>query len=356
MFIKVAASKAVTVIKVMSAVLICTGAVFFSAACTQGARDGIGFCLKVLVPSLFPFMAVSSFLVNSGIADTMGRPLDKITRAVFGLGHSFASVILLSLIGGYPIGAKTIAGLYKNKTADKAECEKAAMFAVCAGPGFLVNFVGMSLYGSKKTGIILLVSQMLSVVIIGIFIRFFYRNKSDDKCDKAVNFKPMPLSNAVVQSAVDSSKGMFVICAFVVLFSAFTGLLGEVVPSSDTKDCLLILLEVCSAVSKLAARKPIELIAFATGFGGLCVHFQIFSSLGELKINKLLFFCIRIIQGIITAVLTHLGLILFCSEQQVFSTATAKGAEIYGGTVISAIALLGTEICFLYSIKNCKQN
>ncbi len=225
------------------------------------------------------------------------------------------------------------------------------MFAVCAGPGFLVNFVGASLYGNSTIGIILLISQSLSVIITGVIIKFFSKNTPFKNVSRSP-FKPIPVSAAIVQSAADSSKGMLSICAFVVLFSAFTGLIGELVPESSTKDFLYILLEVCTAVNKLAPDKPIELIAFAVGFGGLCVHLQIYSSLGELKINKLLFFSTRIIQGAITALLTHFGLKLFFREQQVFSTAAVQSAEIYGGTAISGLALIGIAICFLYSIKN----
>ncbi len=356
MFISAAASKAVTILKVLAVSLLCAGVLICSSDCARGVAAGTGFCLKVLVPSLFPFMALSSFIVNSGLANTLGRPFGKFTRAVFGLSHTFAPIILLSMTGGYPVGAKTISTLYKNGLASKEECERAAMFAVCAGPGFLVNFVGISLYGSRIIGFILLFSQMLSVVLIGIFLRAVCKSKIVDTTSKKIYQKPMPLSNAIVQSVIDSSKCMLAICAFVVLFSAFTELLSSFIYDDFTKDFLLVILEVCSAVNRLSSDKPLELIAFATGFGGICVHFQIFSALGELKINKLSFFCIRIIQGVITALLTHIGMLFFCGKQQVFSTAEVQSADFFGGTVVSGAALLGIALCFLYTIKNYKQN
>lgn len=356
MFFNVAASKAAVIVKALAITLLCATVLLYSAECADGAVNGLTFCLNVLVPSLFPFMAIASFIVNSSIAQTIGKPFGKIIRAVFGLNDSFAPVILLSMIGGYPVGAQAVASLYKNNLANRAECEKAALFAVCAGPGFLVNFVGISLYNSKTIGLILLFSQMLSVILIGILIRFAYRRKSGNTFDRAVKFKTMPLSNTIVQSAFDSSKGMLMICSFVVLFSAFTGIINSFLSDSDTKDFILIFLEVCSAVNEVSADKPIELIAFAAGFGGLCVHFQIYSALGEVKVSKLLFFCTRIIQGTVTALLTHFGLIMFTDKQQVFSTAAVQSADFFGGTVISGVVLLGISICFLYTIKNFKQN
>lgn len=316
---------------------------------------GIKFCLGVLVPSLFPFMAISSFVVNSGLANIIGKPFKHITNKLFGLSPCFATAIFLSLLGGYPVGAKTISSMYKSGIASKAECEKAAMFAVCAGPGFLINFVGITLYNNQNIGFIMMCSQCLSVIIIGIILRFVHNDKANYS-DKELSYKSMSFSSALVQATLDSSKGMLTICAFVLLFSSLTGILKAVVPGSATKDFLLILLEVCSAVNELAKRAPVELIAFAVGFGGLCVHFQIYSSLRELNVNRLLFFCIRIIQGIITALLTHIGLIIFEEKTEVFSTITVQNTDIFKGNFISAIVLLGIAICFLYSIKNYKQN
>lgn len=355
MFLRVTVTKAGTVTKGLAVFALCTLIIIFSSECTEGAALGIKFCLGVLVPSLFPFMAISSFVVNSGLANIIGKPFKLLTNKLFGLSSCFATAIFLSLLGGYPVGARTISSMYKSGIASKAECEKAAMFAVCAGPGFVINFVGITLYNNQKIGFIMMCSQCLSVLIIGIIIRFIYKSK-DNFSDKELSYKPMSFSSALVQATLDSSKGMLSICAFVVLFSSLTGILEAVIPRSDTKDFLLILLEVCSAVNELVQQKPVELIAFAVGFGGLCVHFQIYSSLKGLNINKFLFFCIRIIQGVITALITHIGLIIFEEKAQVFSTVTVQNTDIFEGSLISAVVLLGTTICFLYSIKNYKQN
>ena len=355
MFLRVAVTKAGTAAKVLAVFILCTLIIIFSSECSEEAALGIKFCLGVLVPSLFPFMAISSFVVNCGLASVIGKPFRHITKQLFGLSPCFTTAIFLSLLGGYPVGARTISSIYQRGIASKAECEKAAMFAVCAGPGFVINFVGITLYNNQKIGLIMMCSQCLSVLIIGVIMGLVHRDKTDISYNE-LSHKPMSFSSALVQATLDSSKGMLTICAFVLLFSSLTGILKAVVPGSNTKDFLLILLEVCSAVNELAKRAPVELIAFAVGFGGLCVHFQIYSSLKELNINKLLFFCIRIIQGVITALITHIGLIIFEEEAEVFSTITVQNTDIFEGSLLSAAVLLGIAICFLYSIKNYKQN
>ena len=157
MYINAAVGKAGTVFKSLSALAVCISILIFSESCSKGALNGINLCLNVLVPSLFPFMAASSFIVKSGLAQKIGKPLSRITKALFGLSGSFAPVILLSMLGGYPVGAKGISELAKSGAVSQREAEKAALFAVCAGPGFIINFVGTSLYNNKTVIVSLLV-------------------------------------------------------------------------------------------------------------------------------------------------------------------------------------------------------
>ena len=308
-----------------------------------------------MIPSLFPFMATSSFIVKSGLAQKIGKPLGKITKALFGLSGSFAPVILLSMLGGYPVGAKGISQLAKSGTVSQKEAQKAALFSVCAGPGFIINFVGQSLYNSKAIGLIILCSQIISVILLGIIVNLFDKSKGEDCCCAKASGKTCSVGMAVVESALDSSKGMLGICAFVVLFSAFIEIISQIISDNTAENMLCCLLEVCSAVNRLSQNCTLEMTAFAIGFGGLCVHFQIFSALGEISVNKLLFFCIRIIQGVITALLTHFGAMFFLGTSEVFSTSNIEASQFYGGTVISAAVLIGVAICFLYSIKAIKQ-
>lgn len=334
---------------------LCAAVMIYSEECSEGALNGLEYCFKMLIPSLFPFMAISSFIVKSGLSYKLGRPFRLIMKKLFGLQSSFAPVILLSVLGGYPVGAKGISALFESGCVSREQAEKAAMFAVCSGPGFLVNFVGVSLYNNEKIGFIILASQVISVILIGIVLNLCDKNRNNYISDKELYSKSTSLSSSIVESAADSSRGILSICTFVVLFSAFTGILNSVVGEGIFKNCILCLLEVCSAVNSLSKDCSVEFVAFAVGFGGLSVHFQIFSSLGKLRINKLLFFCIRIIQGIITALLTHLGMILFVKEAMVFSTDTVQKADTFNGTIISGIALIAVSLCFLYSLKNYKR-
>ena len=350
------AARTVNIFKAIGIFLLCIVALRFSEECSKGAENGIRLCLATLVPSLFPFMVLASYIIESGLAEKIGRHLSWVTKPIFGLNGSFASAIILSLVGGYPVGAKSINSLYKKGAANENDCKKASLFLVCSGPGFLVNFIGVQLYSSIEVGFIIFAVQCISVFMLGFALKFVCGNKFDDNSNSEILISTPQKGDALVKSVLDGAKGMFAICAFVVLFSAFTEIFCSHITDENIQKPFLILTEVCSAVTAVSKDLPIELVAFSAGFGGLCVHFQIFSALGDIKVNKLLFFLFRILQGLITALLTHFGIKLFSVTADVFSTATVENFSFFGGTAISGAALLFTALCFLYSLKNYKQN
>ena len=70
---------------------------FYPTQAAAGAKRGIGYCVDILIPSLFPFMALSVFVVKSGLAASMGRLTAGPCRILFGLPGSAAAAIVMSL-------------------------------------------------------------------------------------------------------------------------------------------------------------------------------------------------------------------------------------------------------------------
>ncbi|MCQ2514412.1 MAG: hypothetical protein MJ089_04900 [Ruminococcus sp.] len=364
MFVNSAVKKSGTTITAIVTLTLCGIVLIYSKNCAEGAVNGITLCLNILIPSLFPFMALSSFIVKSGLSEFLGKPFAKPMKILFGLDGCFAPIILLSMIGGYPIGAKGISALYSCKSVSAKQAQRAGLMAVCAGPGFLINYVGVSLYGNEKTGALILIAQIISMLIIGIFLNIFRKaknaknsgsvKKSDNQKKIIVKNSPVPLSTAIVESALDSAKGMFNICVFVILFSAIIKVLENFTGDGLLNALIMSMLEVCCAVHILSVNYPLIFTAFAVGFGGICVHFQIYSAMSNVQLNKGKFFLTRVFQGFLTALLTYCGTKIFPNQISAFSTSTIQNVETGGGTIISGLVLVVVSICFLYTLRNYK--
>ena len=318
----------------------------FSAECAEGIRKGILFCIKALVPSLFLFMALSSYIVKSGIAEWFSKPLEGLAKGLFGVSAAGLSVILLSMIGGYPVGARCAAALYEERRIGIKEAEKLVCITVCAGPGFLLNYVGGALLNNAEAGRILLFAELIGTILAGVIIG---RSISAEPPHTAHAAKQSG-NNLLISSVADASKATFHMCAMVVICSAFIEVISAVSPSPSLTDILSAFIEITTGCQRMCGRYPLYLIAFFVGFGGISVHLQIYAGIGKLAVNKVLFFLFRILQGIITAAAAYILLMIFPVEQSVFNSSDVPLTFAKSATLFGSGALVLSSLCFIGSV------
>lgn len=314
----------------------------YSAECSRGIQNGILFCIEALVPSLFVFMAVSAYIVKSGVADYIPKPLGWFVKKWFGLPENAAAVILLSATGGYPIGAGCAAMMYGDGRLDREQAEKTVYTAVCAGPGFLINFVGRALLGSAEAGAVLLAAELIGLLLTGFIIGRVLPCQTDNHAQKAHNNRSGTLTAAVA----DASRSTFHMCSMVVICSAVTEIISSVSPDEALTDIASAILEITAGCNTMCGKYPLSLIAFFIGFGGISVHLQIFAALGKLSIRKTLFFLFRIIQGIITAGAAYVLLIMRPIELSVFNSTDVPLTAARYATLAGSAALAMCSLCF----------
>ncbi len=336
----------------------------FSNESTKGALKGLMFCGEVLVPSLFPFMVISTFVVKCGLSAAIGKYIDPITKLLFGVSGNCGATILLSMIGGYPVGARGIYALYKNKEINENDAVKMSYFAVGAGPGFLVSFLGANLLGSLEIGFCLLEAQIISVIFIGLMNKYIFRKKNKVKDNKKDIYnsntetknKPLSFTSAMVEATVDGTYGILEMCGMVVIFSAVLGIINSLTfLPHNLYSYITILFEVTNACNILSRDNNILLIGFAVGFGGLSVHFQIFQALKDIKINQVTFFLFRIIQGLVTCVLTYFLIRIFNLTLPVYSSINSDVKFVLSSSMIGSSLLIITGLCFIYTTKKFKE-
>lgn len=320
----------------------------YNEECTRGIEKGIGFCLEILIPSLFFFMVIAAFSVQSGICETLCRPLRGVSKKLFRLPPQSAAVILLSMIGGYPVGASCAAIMAHERRLSPTQAAKTAYIAVAAGPGFLVNYIGTALLGNTQAGYILLGAQVIAVILTGIIVghtvdseplaRFAAAKKAGE--------------NLLVGAVQNASRAAFGMCAMVVIFCAVSEVIDTVIPSQEACDIASAMTEITNGCHRLSGRVPLYVIAFFVGFGGLSVHFQIFSMLGQVPLKKSLFFLFRIIEGIIAMVATYIYLMITPIKTAVFSTVDSTPSAARSATLAGSAALVLSSLLFIGSVRN----
>ena len=146
------------------------GILIYPEVSCDSAEQAIEMCLTVLVPTLFPFLVLSGIFIKCGFAERLGRLLDRFTKKVFCVGGNCSSAMILGLVSGFPVGAKTVSSLYKNGACSKVEAERTLAFCNNAGPSFILGTVGVGIWQSGKTGWLLWAVQIVSAVFVGIIV------------------------------------------------------------------------------------------------------------------------------------------------------------------------------------------
>lgn len=136
-------------------------------------RDAVGaaltLCARSVIPALFPFMVVSSMLVSLGLGELLSVPLGGL-MALYGIGGAGASALVLGFIGGYPMGGRAAAQLYRDGLLTRDEAERLLSFCNNANPAFLINVLGTGIFGSFRTGLWLWLIHIASALTAGLLV------------------------------------------------------------------------------------------------------------------------------------------------------------------------------------------
>ena len=290
-----------------------------SQTVADAIRSGLIVCANVVIPSLFPFMVLSGLMAHTELGELLAKPLGPVCRYVFQLPPEAGSALLMSFIGGYPVGAKTIAALLEQGRMDERTARKMLCFCINAGPAFVIGTVGTALYSSAAIGACLLAAHLLASVLVG----FFISTGMEKGQLTAAKPRYLPLGTALVRSVTGAAQSMLGICAFVITFSAIGALLRHtgVMPWLCTAlvkglpfgfgtpfyNALLGgMLEVtsgCITAASLGGETAFILPAFLLSFGGFSVLFQAASAFEKLPMSFLLLLFSRLANACMAACL-----------------------------------------------------
>jgi nucleoside recognition membrane protein YjiH len=77
----------------------------------------------------------------------------------------------MSVLSGYPVGAKLTADFYEKGLITKGQACRITTFTSTSGPLFIVGTVGIGMFHSAKLGIIILLSHFIGAILNGLIYR-----------------------------------------------------------------------------------------------------------------------------------------------------------------------------------------
>ena len=293
------------------------GALPFAApdACMQALREGLALCGGPLLLSLFPFLVVSSILVQCKASDLLVVPFRPLARFLGVRSPCASRVLMVGLFGGFAPAAHAAAQGVRTKQLTPQEADALLPACVCSGPSFVILTVGQSLLGSTELGILLFVSQVMAGYLTAGLLSRFSRKISAPKA--ALPPPPQePLQLTVILS--NASMTYLKLCGFVLFFRMLAAGVSALLPPWAGTLCAM-LLEVCSGcdLASRAGRWGSLLCCAALSVQGLSVLLQVRALCPpEMTLHAL--YCGRLLHLPLSLGLFYL--LLPGGEQSVFNT------------------------------------
>ena len=297
--------------------VICILICFIGFALIYNPSKYINVCYKAIIlwavsvlPSLLPFFFLTLLLTYLNAFSLVAKTFSKPTRIIYKTSGYASIVQILSFISGYPVGAKLISELYKNKKIESSEATKISTFSSTSGPMFVIGSVGVGMFNDKKVGALLLITHLISAILNGII----FRRYGNDKISNAPISNSIYKGNLLYDCAYNTTMSCLIIGTFIAFFNVFCQiiidfkilypltLLFNIIFKSESLSIgfLTGLIECtngCFALGMIKSHLSIALAGFLISFGGFCIILQSITFLKQAKVNIKIFLISKIIQG-----------------------------------------------------------
>ena len=296
----------------------------------NGTIAGLKLFFYSVLPGLFPFMLLTKLITEIGFLFKITPKFDRFSKTVLGTSGVSIYAFLMSILSGYPIGAKIIADLYQKQLITEGEAKKMSVFCTTSGPIFIIGTVGTIMFQSFKIGVIIYFSHVISSVIMGICYHLLtkkHQNKDISKPSQQLCFQNIKNENILSLCINQTINSLFVVGAYITIFYLITELFESFnlityiasilerplhhlnIEKSSIKGLLYGVLEVTRGAKALSISQSNLSVALCCGivsFSGISINCQMLSFLKTAKIkahNFLLTKCVHMILSIFICLL-----------------------------------------------------
>lgn len=276
--------------------------------------DGIKLFIACILPSILPYFFITTVLSSLKITGKIANKFSPLMNKCFNQQGIVSYALFMSVLSGYPMGAKIISDLKKDNLLTDTEAVRA--FALCStsSPVFTIGSVGAIMFNNVKFGVLLFCCNFLSAITVGVIFSF-YKRKETPKTSHSI--KPLNADNLILDSVMGGVTSALTVGGIITLFYMFTEILLtlnllnpllfilKTIFKSETlsKGVTLGLFESTKGLKILSSTPcflSLPLSATLIGFGGLSVIMQSLIFIKNAKIKTAPFLTAKILGAVIS--------------------------------------------------------
>lgn len=270
-------------------------------------------CGTAVIPALLPFFLLTRLFLALLPPIRLGTRVEAAFERLFGVSGACVPAVLLSMLGGYPVGVSSVTALYETGAVTKRDAQRALRFCNNSGPAFFVGVVGANVLGSVRGGLVLYALHILAALLVGAF----FAEPAHTTVLRRMPPAARPTVSEAFQAAVSGAcTALLHVCTLVILFSVLLRLLDAVgffrvlsllplgLTAQEQHALASGVLELSNGVVRLCgSTHAFVLSAGFMGWGGLCVHMQAMSLWQSARLRPSGYFSAKLLHGLLSAVL-----------------------------------------------------
>lgn len=323
--------------------LIIFGIILAPKAAISAAKDGILIWINILMPSLLPFIICANLVVSLKIIDILGVIINSITQKIFNVSGKAGLIFAISMISGYPVGAKFASDLRLENKISKYEGQRLISFCSTSGPLFIIGSIGTGMLRNPTLGYIMLFCHYLASLMVGLIFRRYGKEKISKSKNSLIkdinkiineNSKSEDFFVSFGKAVVNGVNNLLAIGGFVIIFSVFFEILSvfKIIDLISYLVCIFLtpfgitpnivsafisgLFEMTIGCNNLSQIYNISILilaplcSFLVGFSGLSILAQCSSFIGKTDMKISLYIFSKFLHGVFSALFTYLFLYL----------------------------------------------
>ena len=294
----------------------------------EACLNGIIVWGTAVAPALFPFLIFTKLLCELNFVENVSRFLSPITKKLYNTPGISAYIYTMSVLSGYPVGAKLTADFYEKGLITQGQAIRITTFTSTSGPLFIIGTVGIGMFGEKLIGITILISHFIGALINGLF----YRNYMFEKVtiSSTINYSHKSTKNMLEEIMLTSIKSILIVGGYVAIFFVIITILNDFnafypikyilsnifnlinIPTSTITPILNGLVEVTrgcldlSLVQNLSFTYKTVIATFLISFGGFSIYMQAITFIKKFNIKMSFYLFQKFTHALISSVVAYL--------------------------------------------------
>lgn len=231
------------------------------------ANTGLSLWFHRMIPTLLPFMILSGTMVRFGTGQKLARLLRPLLFPIFRVSDACLYAILIGMLCGFPMGARTVADLIENGQLSKEEGDYLLSFNNQIGPIYFCGYV-IPLLNLQPVWLYLIGMYAIPLLYGAFLRRTLYRKKLSLKSALSNN-NHTSLPQALEGSVTSAITAILNLGGYMIFFQLF--LLGPTLFSPKLLPILAPLIEINGGLQALGQLHPTYSLIMLVLGGGCCL-------------------------------------------------------------------------------------